>query len=174
LLLPLPPSENQEVEQVKNPVETEVGDTLADEDVPDKLLAEQLDLARKAYGAYHVAAILCKKDYTLWVKAADSAAEIADLHSSIYDIPGIRENVATFHKREKERWLSEAKSDYKVADHLKPPGIDVPAKLAAALIQLGSLSEALTLLTDLKNTGSTGQEHSEFEASYKAWLLFRT
>jgi hypothetical protein len=172
LLLPVPLSENQDSEQVKNPLEAEAGDTLADEDVPDKLLAEQLDLARKAYGAYHVAAILCKKDYTLWVRAADSAAEIADLHSSVNDISGIQENVATFHKREKERWLSEAKSDYKVADHLKPPGIDVPAKLAAALIQLGSLSEALTLLTDLKNTGSTGQEHSEFEASYKAWLLY--
>jgi hypothetical protein len=47
-----------------------------------------------------VAAILCKKDYTLWVRAADSAAEIADLHSSVNDIPGIQENVATFHKRE--------------------------------------------------------------------------
>jgi hypothetical protein len=113
-----------------------------------------------------------KKDYTLWLRAADSAAEIADLHSSVSAIPRIQDNAAHFHRLEKERWLSEAKSDYKVADNLKPPGIDVPAKLAAVLIQLGSLSEALTLLTDLKNSGSSGEERSEFEASYKAWLLY--
>jgi hypothetical protein len=142
-------------------------DAPSDEDyVPDKLLAEQLDLGRKAYGSYHVAAILCKKDYTLWVRAADSAAAIADLHSSVMVLPGIVESVRHFHKFEKERWLSEAKSDYKVADHLKPPGIDVPAKLAAVLIELGSLSEALTLLTDLKNSGS------EFGSSYRAWILY--
>jgi hypothetical protein len=45
--------------------------------VPNQLLREQCDLAKKAYGSHHVSAILCKKDFTLWVRAGDSALEIA-------------------------------------------------------------------------------------------------
>ena len=70
-----------------------------------------------------------------------------------------------------------------MADNLKPPGIDVPAKLAAIHMELGNLSEALTILTDLKNRGSSragnGKEgdsipvdRSQFESSYKAWWLY--
>ncbi|KAL3915684.1 MAG: hypothetical protein SGILL_005529 [Bacillariaceae sp.] len=54
-----------------------------------------------------------------------------------------------------------------MADNLSPPGIDVPAKLAAVHMDLGNLSEALTILTDLKN--GSGRE---FHASHKAWLLY--
>jgi hypothetical protein len=54
-----------------------------------------------------------------------------------------------------------------MADNLSPPGIDVPAKLAALHMDLGNLSEALTILTDLKN-----RSWEEFHSSYKAWLLY--
>jgi hypothetical protein len=45
--------------------------------IPNPFLREQCDLAKKAYGSHHVSAILCKKDFTLWVRAADSALDIA-------------------------------------------------------------------------------------------------
>ena len=136
-------------------------------------LSEQLELAKKAYGSYHVAAILCKKDYTLWVRAADVAKEIADLHTSMMLLPDISDNVRESNRSEKQRWLTEAKNDYQTADNLHPPGIDVPAKLAELLVELGQLSEALTLLTDLKNRSvSTGGSVSIFESSYRAWLLY--
>lgn len=45
--------------------------------IPNQLLREQCDVAKKAYGSHHVSAILCKKDFTLWVRAGDSALEIA-------------------------------------------------------------------------------------------------
>ena len=70
-----------------------------------------------------------------------------------------------------------------MADNLKPPGIDVPAKLAAIHMELGNLADALTLLTDLKNRGSgraaksveggnVPADRSEFESSYRAWWLY--
>jgi hypothetical protein len=64
-------------------------DQALDESLPDPMLAEQLDLAKKAYGSYHVAAILCKKDFTLWIRAADSATNIAEIHSSAMTLPNI-------------------------------------------------------------------------------------
>lgn len=45
--------------------------------IPNQYLREQCDLAKKAYGSHHVSAILCKKDFTLWVRAGESALEIA-------------------------------------------------------------------------------------------------
>lgn len=147
-----------------------------DELIPDAALSEQVGLAKKAYGSYHVAAILCKKDFTLWVRAADCASEIANLHSSVLLLPNISNGLITHHRAEKKRWLSEARHDFIVADNLKPPGIDVPAKLASIEMELGNLSEALTILTDLKNrkTGKGGpsSSRSDFEKSYKAWLLY--
>jgi hypothetical protein len=59
--------------KVKSPVEAEAG-VLADEDVR-QLSGGFLRPGKKKAWAYHVAAILCK-DYTLWVQAADSAAEL--------------------------------------------------------------------------------------------------
>lgn len=141
--------------------------------VPDSSLAEQLDLAKKAYGSYHIVALLWKKDSTRWVKAADMAAEIADIHTSIMLLPSLEGAMREYHRSEKERWLSEAKNDYQAADRIAPAGIDVPAKLASVLIELGHLSEALTLLTDLKNhQPADPRKRSDFESSYKAWLLY--
>jgi hypothetical protein len=145
----------------------------SDEATPDPALAEQLNLANKAYGSYHVAAILCKKDFTLWVRSADMAADIAELHGQVMAIPSVSEPVRRHHRAEKRRWQSEALRDYVIADNLKPPGIDTAAKLAAMHIELGNLSEALTILTDLKNRPSNIEgRRSEFQSSYKAWMLY--
>ena len=133
--------------------------------IHDKSVRDQLSLAKKAYGSYHVAAILYKRDYSLWLRAADSAYEIANVHTTIMKIPGVTEDVIEFHRAEKVFWLYEAKNDYQAADNLNPPGIEIPAKLAHVMIELGMLSEALTLLTGLKND-------VEFNGSYRAWLLF--
>jgi len=121
----------------------------------DSAFTEQLDLATKAYGSYHVAAILCKKDWSIWLRAADVAVEIADLHtlaassnwpsssSTTDDTAAVAAAAARLdhHRSERQRWLTEAKSDYQAADNQKPPGIDIPAKLATVLMELGHLSE---------------------------------
>lgn len=133
--------------------------------IPDKDLEYQLDIAKKAYGSYHIAAILCRRDYTLWLRAADCASAISEIHASMMMVGTIPDSVRTYHREERRRWLEEAKYDYQTADNLQPPGIDVPAKLAFIMIELGLLSDALTLLTDLKRS-------SKFDSSYRAWLLF--
>ena len=129
---------------------------------------ERLELAKKAYGSYHIAAVLCKKDYMVWVRAADTAREVADLYSSAMaerqqhgddnDNPELQQ-----HRALKRYWIQEAQKDYQTADNLKPPGLDVPAKLAAAHMELGNLSEALTIMTSLKNRP---------RQTHKTWMLY--
>jgi hypothetical protein len=157
--------------------EPETCDTEKEDDgenqFPDALLAEQCDLAKKAYGAYHAAAILCKKDFALWVRAADAACGIANIHAKTGALPNVSPELRIDHRNEKKRWLLEAQRDFTAADRLEPPGIDVPAKLAAVHIDLGNLSEALTILTDLKNrTSDQADKRTEFHSSYKAWMLY--
>jgi hypothetical protein len=91
--------------------------------------------------------------------------EIPGIHASIMGISSIADTVREYHRDERRWWLEEAKNDYQTADNLKAPGVDIPAKLASVMIELGLISEALTLLTDLKN-------HPDYESSYKAWLLY--
>jgi hypothetical protein len=153
-----------EVEQASN--STESGG-LKDALIPRRSLADQRILATKAYGSYHVAAILCKKDFTLWVRAADSALDIAEIHNEVMNLPELSRKLYEYHRTERRRWQDEALRDYVVADNLKPPGIDVPAKLALVHIELGNLSEALTILTDLKNRAG-----HDFQSSFKAWMLY--
>jgi hypothetical protein len=135
--------------------------------IPHRALADQRIIATKAYGSYHVAAILCKKDFTLWVRAADSALDIAEIHQEVINLPKLSEELCEYHRTERRRWQDEALRDYVVADNSKPPGIDVPAKLALVHMELGNLSEALTILTDLKNRAGY-----DFQSSYKAWMLY--
>ena len=135
--------------------------------IPNNALSEQCILATKAYGSHHVAAILCKKDFTLWVRAADSALDIAEVHNEVIKLPNLSKELCEYHRIERRRWQGEALRDYAVADNLKPPGIDVPAKLAWVHMELGNLSEALTILTDLKNRAGY-----DFQCSYKAWMLY--
>lgn len=141
--------------------------------IPDPALAEQLDLAKKAYGSYHVAAILCKKDFTLWVRAADAGVDIVNIIKQVALLPKLPPRVVSYHRDEWTRWQSEVLRDLIAADLLKPPGIDVACKLAAMHIELGNLSEALTIMTDLKNRQDLGRSgRSEFQSSYKAWMLY--
>ena len=230
--------------------------------VEAKHLGVRIKLATKTFASYHVAALLCKMDYMLWLKAGDAAMEVANLHSysltlspyfddvnelekkqnedsnSISEksddkesdfvnqshlsedegkntndtdkINGIHrsnnskkitthEEYIHHHTTQKRYWIEQAKDDYHSADLLHPPGITVPAKLAAAHMELGNLSEALTLLTDLKNASfaavrtrdskrdeeldgnvqhvssnerSHYRERTELEKSYPAWLFY--
>eukprot|EP00934_Nitzschia_sp_Nitz4_P001289 Nitzschia sp. Nitz4//scaffold3_size479765//87037//91885//NITZ4_000034-RA/size479765-augustus-gene-0.7-mRNA-1//1//CDS//3329550560//1289//frame0 len=139
--------------------------------LPDPRLAEQLELAKKAYGSYHIAAILCKRDYTFWVRAADAGLDAAEIHGLAMLLPSNSLELVSYHRAERERWLDEVIRDLRFANNLKPPGIDVPAKLAAVLVDMGSLLEALALLTDLKNQPAE-EGRGEFRSSYKAWLLY--
>jgi len=165
-----------------------------------------IELAEKTFGSYHVAALLCKMDYTLWLRAGDAAMNIANLHSRCLSLPPIikqdpnmrdednsdkkrfsrPEEYIQHHQAEKMRWLEEAKDDYLAADNIHPPGITVPCKLSNAHIHLGNISEALTILTDLKkkslkykhkkcdsdNNEEKVKPRSELEKSYAAWLLY--
>lgn len=140
---------------------------LIQDSIPDSTLANQRILATKAYGSHHVAAILCKKDFTLWVRAGDSAISIAEVHDDVMKLPKLSKKLYEYHNAESRRWQNEALRDYIAADNLKPPGIDVPAKLALMHMKLGNLSEALTILTDLKNRSGF-----DFQCSYKAWMLY--
>jgi hypothetical protein len=126
-------------------------------------------LATKMYGSFHVAAYLCTKDYALWERAANAAVEISALHSEMMSASDASNAVREYHRSAKVRWLSEAKSDYYRATKLNPPGVEVACKLAATLVELGHLSEALTLLTDLKNHADKAPS---FNASHGAWLLY--
>lgn len=89
------------------------------------------------------------------------------MHEELLSFPELSEDLRTLHKGEKRRWQDEALRDIIVADNLKPPGIDVPAKLAAIHLELGNTSNSLSILTDLKNRSG-----DEFRASYKAWVLY--
>ena len=141
--------------------------TMKEDSIPDRNLADQRILATKAYGSHHVAAILCKKDFTLWVRAGDSAIDIANVHHDVATLPNLSKELCEYHISERLRWQNEALRDYGVADNQKPPGIDVPAKLAMMHMELGNLSNALSILTDLKNNAG-----SDFQSSYKAWMLY--
>lgn len=90
------------------------------------------------------------------------------------------EEYVQYHQAQRKKWLGEAKHDYQTADNLHPPGITVPAKLAHTQMELGNISEALTILTDLKNKSEVEvnskkdgkRKRSEMERSYSAWLLY--
>lgn len=143
-------------------------------------------LGQKAYGSYHVAAVLCKKDFTLWVRAGDAAWDIADLYNEAMRDPTISNSMNCSFRSEELKWLTEAKEDYEAADKLKPPGITVPAKLASIHMKLGNFAEALTILTDLRNSSfrlslaaskrckieGGMRTRTELEKSYTAWLLY--
>jgi len=86
-----------------------------------------------------------------------------------------------FHQAQRIRWLEEAREDFQTADNLRPPGISVPSKLAYTQMELGNISEALTILTDLQSKSQKESDaakkkgepcRTEMERSYSAWLLY--
>ena len=88
--------------------DTDTGEKAVDDKLEelDPILAKQLKLAEKAYGSYHVAAILCKKDFTLWLKAADSASEIADLHVKAISKTQFSEQLRQHYRSERKRYVA--------------------------------------------------------------------
>uniref|UniRef100_A0A6S8WZ86 Uncharacterized protein n=1 Tax=Chaetoceros debilis TaxID=122233 RepID=A0A6S8WZ86_9STRA len=178
-------------------------------DINPDHIKERIRLANKAFASYHVAALLCKMDYSLWVRAGDAALALANLHLECLHAPPILdddfsqkknggdaqiskndenitipittpEEYVQYHQAKRKKWLGEAKDDYQTADNLTPPGITVPAKLAHTQMELGNISEALTILTDLKNKSEVEinskmegkRQRSEMQRSYSAWLLY--
>ena len=138
---------------------------------------EPLHLAQKAYGSYHIAAILCKKDYSLWLRAADTACDIAYLYGQLPRLSSNIDNPLLFQTlvaEQQTRWYKEAQRDYQTADNLHPPGIDVPTKLAAVHMELGQLSEALTIWTDLvqQSAKAQSQSQSQIQFHHTAWKLY--
>jgi hypothetical protein len=168
----------------------------------------RMELAQKAYASYHVASLLTKRDFVLWERSGDAAIKVARIYSEIIvcmtknqDInPNVsaHSNTSDFistHKGfdpnagpEKWRshqkiWMEHALSAYQSSDKLRPPGVDVPCKLAQVHMTLGSYMEALSILTDLRNKASgespggddepdIAARRSEMEGSYPCWLLY--
>lgn len=135
--------------------------------IPDPDLAEQLDLAKKAYGSYHVAAILCKRDYSLWVKAADFAIDTAEIHGKATVLPNLAKHVREYHRLEKKRWYMEALGDMKCADNLKPPGIEVPVRDLFNEVNVPTTTDILKQLFCFLNLGKTGSDQ------HGTWKAFR-
>lgn len=139
----------------------------------EKPTKEAFDLATKAYGAYHAAACLCRRDYTLWCRSADLASRLVAMHKLASLDAGIPIAAREFHASEAKRIIeSDVKGNFLKADKLKPQGVDVPAKLAQAHMETGHLSDALTILTDLKNRRNEDGSPTEFEKNYEMWLLY--
>ncbi|KAL7543089.1 hypothetical protein ACHAXR_012410 [Thalassiosira sp. AJA248-18] len=164
-------------------------------------MERRLELAQKAYGSYHVAALLCKRDFVLWERSGDAAIKVAQIYSEFIDMASSSSNLdssvseeafatddtgtlgfdpqASPEKWRSDRkvWLKHALSAYQSSDNLRPPGVDIPCKLAQVHMSLGSYIDALTILTDLRHRVSvngSGRElgRSEMEGSYPCWLLY--
>lgn len=142
-----------------------------------KAIHSKLEIAKKAYGSYHIAAVMCKKDFTLWVRAGDAALDIADMYSDLITSGDCSTTDLAEYTTERKKWTGEAKNDFQAADNLQPPGISIPSKLAAVQMELGNLSEALSILTDCNNQSqatarTSGGARSDMEKNYGVWLLY--
>lgn len=98
------------------------------------------------------------------------ALEVADIHSDLMRAGEV--DTIEFNRAEKRRWLAEAKKDLSSADKMKPTGIEITGKLASVLMELGMFSEALTLMTDMKNRSPEDGGRSDFDKSFNCWLLY--
>ncbi|KAL9188503.1 hypothetical protein ACHAXT_006881 [Thalassiosira profunda] len=169
--------------------EGKASDGDAADTTPLSRLQHRLDLAQKTYASYHVAAILCKRDFVLWERSGDAAAKAVKIYSEIMSqqssgrvidvgvVNSSRYDTAEKQQSEHKLWLDHALTAYQSADNLRPPGVDIPCKLAQTHMELGNYMEALSILTDLrkmasgKSAGGAGGR-SEMEASYPCWLLY--
>lgn len=151
------------------------------------LIIRQFDLAQKAYASYHVAALLCKRDFVLWEKGGDMASRICQMYVDTIAYlttnplePDNESAVGTearkgfdphagpeTWKAERKEWLDHALAAFTAADNIRPPGDDIPCKLAQAHMDVGNYIEALTILSDLRN-----KPKSDIETSHSFWLLY--
>lgn len=183
---------------------TEVERVTADEQGEHTTLARlqrRLELSQKAYASYHVAALLCKRDFVLWERSGDAAVKVAQISSELIDHmtkhPLADSSVSVEAKStddtttpsgfdpnespekwrsDRTQWLEHALSAYQSSDNLRPPGVDLPCKLAQVHMRLGNIPDALSILTDLKNNTASGTsfdgENGGMEGSYQCWLLY--
>jgi len=191
-------------ESMLSEIEGGSGDQKAGEISPMKLLQRRLELAQKAYASYHVAALLCKRDFVLWERSGDASIKTAHIYSEIIEHmanhkitdkdvieAAFSTEDTTTHKgfdpfagpakwrSDRKVWMEHALSAYQSSDTLRPPGFDIPCKLAQVHISLRNYIEALSILTDLRNKanekssgGDKVIERSEMEGSYPCWLLY--
>ena len=143
------------------------------DDVIPSRQKKRLELAHKTYASLHVAAVLCKRDFTLWERSGDTAMRLVEMynnmmsHGSTYSERDLSENNDVDWDKERKGWIEHALSAYSAADNLRPPGVDVPCKLARVHIEKGNFMDALTILSGLRNRGS-----SDMEGSYPCWILY--
>ena len=137
-----------------------------------KLIERQLELARKTYGSYHVASLLCKRDFILWERSGDAAIRVSHIFDDVIMMykSGDKNSVSTKSGEKKsndvdpedesdrfdpnagpEKWRADRKvwykhafSAYDAADKLRPPGVDIPCKLAEVQMNLGNYIQALS------------------------------
>jgi hypothetical protein len=175
-------------------------------DSQSNYLQRRIELAEKAYASYHVASVLTKRDFVLWERSGDAAIKVAKIYSEIIVLMGMNRNMNPYvsaftnlgdgistHKRfdpnagpeiwrsHQKLWMEHALSAYDSSDKLRPPGVDVPCKLAQCHMVLGNYIDALSILTDLRNKASgessvddddPKSRRSEMEGSYPCWLLY--
>jgi hypothetical protein len=182
------------------------GDGEVGNDSQSNNLQRRMELAKKAYASYHVASLLTIRDFVLWERSGDAAIKVAFLYSEIIVLmrmnrkrnPNVsaRTNLGdgiSTHKgfdpnagpeiwrSHQKLWMEHALSAYDSSDKLRPPGVDVPCKLAQCHMALGNYIDALSILTDLRNKASgessgvdddPKSRRSEMEGSYPCWLLY--
>ena len=138
------------------------------------------ELAQKAYASLHIASVLCKKDFVLWERSGDMAMRLVHMYSdtthnsssSSSDAEQDSQHRETMRKEQKQ-WYEHALSAYTSADNLRPPGVDVPCKLARTHMEMGNFIDALSILSGLKNRGvQSSTSFSGMDGSYPCWLLY--
>jgi len=185
-------------ESMLTEIEKELNSKVEGADLRDKsfvaLVRRQLELARKTYGSYHVASLLCKRDFVLWERSGDAAIKVTHIYDDLIMMYKADDsaNNATDNDDEEEKtdkgfdpkagpaqWRSDRKeflehalSAYDAADKLRPPGVDIPCKLAEAQMNLGNYIQALAILTDLRNKANGKSSRSGMEESPPSWLLY--
>lgn len=75
-------------------------------------------------------------------------------------------------RAERKIWHEHALSAYEAADKLRPPGVDIPCKLAEVQMNLGNHINALSIFTDLRNKANGKSSRSGMEESPPSWLLY--
>lgn len=162
-------------------------------------LQRRMELAQKAYASYHIASLLTKRDFVLWERSGDAAMRVAQLYAEIIDSADVigesdlstKNTTSTSQKgfdpnsgaekwcADRKLWVEHALSAYRSSDNLRPPGVNIPCKLAQVHMTLGNCIDALSILTDLRNkaSGKDGNNNeqigrSEMEGSYPCWLLY--
>ena len=184
-------------ESMLTEIEKELNGKIEGADLRDEtfvaLVRRQLELARKTYGSYHVASLLCKRDFVLWERSGDAAMKVSRVYDDLimmHKAEGFVNDAASDdNQAEKDKgfdpragpgqwrsdrkiWYEHALSAYEAADKLLPPGVDIPCKLAEAQMNLGNHIQALAILTDLRNKANGKTSRSGMEESPFSWLLY--